>query len=59
MSYSELQQDFAESTYTPEFARTFVRISAHVKTAVYQDIIILTLAVCKEVVISILNFVFR
>ena len=31
----ELQQDFVESTYTPEFAMTFYLLSARVKTAGY------------------------
>ena len=35
MWYLELKPDYVESTYTPEFARTFVLLSAHVKTAVY------------------------
>ena len=38
MWYFELQPDYAESKYTPEFARTFVLLSVHVKTAVYKCI---------------------
>ena len=40
MWYFELQPDYVESKYTPEFARTFVRLSVHLKTAVYQGMII-------------------
>ena len=36
MWYFELQPDYVESKYTPEFARTFVRLSVHVKTAVFS-----------------------
>ena len=39
MLYFELQPDYAESTYTPDFARIFVLLSAHVKTAVYQGMV--------------------
>ena len=39
MWYLKLQLDYVESTYTSEFARTFVQLSAHVKTAVYQGVI--------------------
>ena len=55
----ELQPHYVESTYTPQIARTLVLLSAHVKTAVYQGMVIQTRAVCKLVVISTLNFVFR
>ena len=47
MLYFELQPDYVESTYTPEFARTFVLLSAHVKTAVYQGMVLQTRTVCK------------
>ena len=47
MLYFELQLDFVESTYTPEFARTFYLLSAHVKTAVYQGMVMQTRAVGK------------
>ena len=59
MWYFELQQGYVESTYTSEFAWTFVLLSAHVKTAVCQGMVMQTRAVCKLGVISILNFVFR
>ena len=59
MWYFELQPDYVESTYTPRIARTFVLLSAHVKTAVYQGMVMQTRAVCKLVVILLLNFVFR
>ena len=59
MWYFELQPDYIESTYIPEFARTSVLLSAYVKTAVYQGMVMQTRAVCKKiVVISIRNFVF-
>ena len=45
--YFELQPDYVVSKYTPEFARTFVRLSVHVKTAVYQGMIMQTLVVYK------------
>ena len=47
MWYFELQPDYAELEYTPEFARTFVLLSVHVKTAVYQGMVMQTPAVCK------------
>ena len=47
MWYFKLQPDYVESKYTPEFARTFVRLSVRVKTAVYQGMIMQTRAVCK------------
>ena len=47
MWYFELQPDYVVSTYTPEFARTYCLLSAHVKTAVYQGIDMQTRAVCK------------
>ena len=59
MWYFELQPDYGESKYTPEFARTFVRLSVHVETAVYQGMIMQIRAVCKKVVVSIWNFAFR
>ena len=31
MWYFELQPDYVESKYTPEFARTFAGLSVHVK----------------------------
>ena len=59
MWYFELQPDYAESTYTPQIAKTFVLLSAHVKTAVYQGMVMQTRAVCKLVVIPIFSFAFR
>ena len=47
MWYFELQPDYAEAKYTPELSRTFVRLSIHVKTAVYQGMIMQTRAICK------------
>ena len=47
MWYPELKLYYIESTYTPEFARTFVLLSAYVKTAVYQGMVMETRAVCK------------
>ena len=47
MLHFDLQLDYVESTYTPEFARTFVLLSARVKTAVYQGMVMQTRAVCK------------
>ena len=47
MWYFDLQPDYVESTYTSEFAKTFVLLSAHVKTAVYQGMVVQTRAVCK------------
>ena len=47
MWYFELQPDYVESTYTPEFAMTFVLLFAHVKTAVYQGMVMQNRAVCK------------
>ena len=47
MWYLELKLDYVESTYTPEFARNFVLLSAHVKTAVYHGMVMQTRAVCK------------
>ena len=48
MWYFELQPDYIESTYIPEFARTSVLLSAYVKTAVYQGMVMQTRAVCKK-----------
>ena len=39
MWYFEPQPDYNESTYIPEFARTFRLLLAHVKTAVYQGMV--------------------
>ena len=47
MWYFELQPDYVESKYTPEFVMTFVRLPVHVKTAVHQGMIMQTRAVCK------------
>ena len=47
MGYSQLKPDYVESTYTPQIAMTFVLLSVHVKTAVYQGMVIQTRAVCK------------
>ena len=47
MWYFELQPDFVELTYTSKFAMTFVLLSVHVKTAVYQGMVMQTRAVCK------------
>ena len=47
MWYFELQPDNVKSTYNPRIARTFVLLSAHVKTAVYQGMVMQTCAVCK------------
>ena len=49
MWYVELQPDKVESTYPPppEFALTFVLLSDHIQTAVYQGMIIQTRAVCE------------
>ena len=47
MWYFELQPDRVKSTYTPEFVWTFVLLSAHVKTAVYQGMVMQTRALCK------------
>ena len=44
MWYFELQPDYVESTYTQEFAMVFVLLSAHVKTAVYQGMVMQTRA---------------
>ena len=57
MWYFELQPDYVESTYTPEFVRTFALLL--MLTAVYQGMVMQARAVCKYVVSSILNFVFR
>ena len=43
MCYFEVQPDYVESTYTPEF----VLLSAHVKTTVYQGMVMQTRALCK------------
>ena len=47
MWYFELQPDYVESKYNPEFARTFVQLSVHVKMAVYQGMIMQTRTMCK------------
>ena len=47
MWYFKLLPDYVESAYTPEFARTFVLLSAHATTAVYQGMVMHTRAVCK------------
>ena len=52
--------DYVESTYTPtKIAIAFVKLSRHVKTAVYQGMVMQNRAVRRKVVLSILNFVFR
>ena len=47
MWYFELQPDYDESSFTPRIAMTFVLLSAPVKTAVYQGMVMQTRAVCK------------
>ena len=47
MLYFELHPDYAASTYTPQIARTFVLLFTHVKTTVYQGMVMQTRAVCK------------
>ena len=47
MWFFEIQPDYVELIYTPEFAMTFVLLSACVKTAVYPGMVMQTRAVCK------------
>ena len=48
MWYFELQPDYVESKiYTIKFASTFVLLSVHIKTAVYQGMIMVARVICK------------